>query len=158
MDVVHTLKDLAHEKLGDRMTELEITIAQKTAHVVVHVREDHKDITTMSPVRVVLWHKVSSGLMEQRQREHSLRSTTISMISTTLGWSRDLMILISRTVVTDTCSSDSGPPAPDLTNGQTHSISRIVRDELLQSDCSLGGNLDTFRNNTEQSVHVRRSV
>lgn len=55
VDVVHPFEYLAHQELGDRVTEFEIAIAQKSAHVVVHVWEDHEDLAPLSPIRVVLW-------------------------------------------------------------------------------------------------------
>lgn len=49
------------------------------------------------------------------------------MISTILGWVRDLRILISRTVVTDTYTLAECRRVME----QTYSVSGIVRDELF---------------------------
>ena len=86
MDKVHALQDLAEEQLGDRVLYHEIRITQKSAQIMVHIGEDHEHITTLRPVRSIFCSNVSVEAQSLLVKEsNSLRSTTMSMISTMLG-------------------------------------------------------------------------
>jgi pyridoxine 5'-phosphate synthase PdxJ len=50
MDIVHSLQDLTHKELGDRVVTFEIAITQQATKVVVHVRKDHEHVSPLGAV------------------------------------------------------------------------------------------------------------